>query len=284
MVQTSGAGHISTILNNRFYEGKAVYHRGRPDERVVDGAHDVPEEIRELWLRCQDVRRERSKPGHRAPRRKQQVYPLSGVLVCDGCGQPFHGISSHNKGRIIPRMTHSWRRCDMRPQSVSAPSVEREFAQQVLASVNLDEGWREAVLRAIAAESPEPDHSLEVRRIDAALANLRKQHLWGAVDDEAFKADLEALQRQRRALENTPSGVAAPNMDSAARKLRDLPALWAHPGVTLEQRRDLVRKVFEEVRLREGKLVGVKPQPQYTPLFAYSLWRQQQVVGGKRSA
>ena len=39
---------ISTILNNRFYEGVVVYHRGQSDEAVITGAHEVPEEIREL--------------------------------------------------------------------------------------------------------------------------------------------------------------------------------------------------------------------------------------------
>lgn len=33
---------ISTVLNNRFYDGKAVYHRGRADEEVRDGVHQIP--------------------------------------------------------------------------------------------------------------------------------------------------------------------------------------------------------------------------------------------------
>ncbi len=40
---------ISTVLNNRFYEGKAVYHRRRLDEEVYEGAHEVPEEVTSLW-------------------------------------------------------------------------------------------------------------------------------------------------------------------------------------------------------------------------------------------
>ena len=125
----------------------------------------------------------------------------------------------------------------------------------------------------LASEQGEP--------MPPATADL---YTWLSELHRAFKADFEALQRQRRALEHRPSAVAAPNMDRAAQKLRNLPALWAHPGVTPEQRRDLARNVFEEVRLREGKLVGVKPKPQYTPRFAYSLWSQQRVAGGKRSA
>ncbi len=30
-----------TTLNNRFYEGKVVYHRGRSDEAVIQGAHHL---------------------------------------------------------------------------------------------------------------------------------------------------------------------------------------------------------------------------------------------------
>ena len=169
---------ISTLLNNRFYEGKVVYHQGRPDEQVIDGVHQVPEEVRELWLRCQKVRRERNQPGQPSPKaRAQRIYPLTGVLVCDGCGLPFHGIGSHSRGLISPRMAHSWHRGAMRPQSVAAPRIEEEFAQRVLGCVTLDDGWRQAVLRALAKKGPQPDHSLEIGRIDGALANLRKQHL-----------------------------------------------------------------------------------------------------------
>ena len=275
---------ISTLLNNRFYDGKVVYHRGQPDEQVIDGVHEVPEEVRELWLQCQEVRRERSQPGQPSPRtREQRIYPLTGVLVCDGCGQPFHGIGSHSRGHISPRMAHSWHRCNLRPQSVPANRVEEEFAQRVLGCVTLDDGWRQAVLRALAKEGPQPDHSLEIGRIDGALANLRKQHLWGAVSDKEFQAEYQSLKRQRSALEPRSSSPDAPDLERAAQLLRDLPTLWQHPGVTPEQRRELVREVFHEIRLREGQLSAVEPRPQYAPLFAYCLWREHQVVGGKCS-
>lgn len=86
-------------------------------------------------------------------------------------------------------MMHSWHRCDIRPQFVPAPHVEQEFAERVLGYVNLDEGWRDAVNQAISKEGPEPDHQLEIKRIDAALANLRKQHIWNVIGDQQFKAE-----------------------------------------------------------------------------------------------
>ena len=74
-----------------------------------------------------------------------------------------------------------------------------------------------------------------------------------------------------------------PNLDRAAELLQNLPALWEHPGVTQDQRRELAREVFDEIRIRDGKLEAVKPQPKYVPLFAYNLWKKNEYVGGDRS-
>ena len=275
---------ISNILNNRFYQGEVVYHGGRSDEEVFPGAHEIPEEIKELWFRCQEVRIQRNAPGQSSPpSRRQRVYPLTGPLVCDGCGRPFHGIGNHNRRSISLRMVHSWHRCDLRPQSVSAPGIEQEFSERVLCCLKIDEGWQAAILGAMSKEGPEPDHTPEIRRIEAASANLRKQHLWNVIGDNEFKANYQELQRQKRALAPKPPVRSTPNLNRAAELLQDLPALWKHPGVTQVQRRDLAREVFDEIRLRDGNLVAVKPRAQYAPLFAYSLWNENSDVGGEHS-
>lgn len=62
-----------------------------------------------------------------------------------------------------------------------------------------------------------------------------------------------------------------PDLDRAAELLRDLPALWQHPGVSAKQRRDMAREVFQEIRLREGRMVAVTPNPNYAALLVYSL-------------
>ncbi|MDO8637834.1 MAG: hypothetical protein Q7R34_16640 [Dehalococcoidia bacterium] len=179
-------------------------------------------------------------------------------------------------------MFHSWHRCDMRPLSVSAPLVEGEFAGRVLSQIKLDDGWREAVIRAMTNEGPRPDYSLEVKRVENAMANLRKQHLWGVITDEEFRREYVSLERQKKGIEAARAPLMTPNLDRVAQLLSNMPALWQHPGVTPEQRRELAREVFEEVRLRDGKLAAVKPRPEYTPLFAYSIWRYN-VVGGNQS-
>ena len=116
------------------------------------------------------------------------------------------------------------------------------------------------------------------------MANLRKQHVWNVLNDQGFKSQYQTHQRQRRALEPRSSERSTPNLDRAAELLRDLPVLWEHPGVTQGQRRELARQVFDEIRLRNGKIVAVKPRPEYVPLFAYSIWKENQYVGDKCSA
>ncbi|MFQ5874197.1 MAG: recombinase family protein [Dehalococcoidia bacterium] len=277
-------GSIAMVLHNPFYSGKFRYHMGREDEELRDGVHPVPEEVRRLWEKCREVSREKRLEGTPSPpSRQHKVYPLTGVLVCDGCGRPYHGVTlTSRKATRTPRMFHSWHYCGMTPKSVKASLAEDVFATKVLSYVQMDDGWRNAVLKALAREGPEPDHTIEIKRIEAAMANLRKQHLWGVITDEEFKGEYQSLGWQRKALSTPKASAITPNLDRAAALLRDLPALWQHPGVTQEQRRDLAREVFEELRLREGHLVAVKPRPQYAPLFAYSLWRQR-VLGGDSS-
>ena len=167
------------------------------------------------------------------------------------------------------------------PLCLGVAKVEQEFADQVLAYVQLDGDWCQTVLKALANQGPQPDHCLDVKRIEAALANLRKQHLWGAIDDKTFKAEHLVVKRQVKSIQPSSPQPMMPNLDRASRLLQDLPALWNHPGVTPTQQRGLALEVFQEVRLREGRLVAVRPR--YAPLFAYALWCQH-VADGARSS
>ena len=47
---------VRDVLSNRFYEGKVVYHQGLADEVVVDGTHEVFQAVRDLWIKCQEIK------------------------------------------------------------------------------------------------------------------------------------------------------------------------------------------------------------------------------------
>ena len=264
-------GGVEHVLGNRFYEGKAVYHPGQVDEEVRQGEHRVPEEVKVLWVRCQDVKRERSRPGQFGPRGKSRIYPLTGIMICDHCEKPYHGEAVHGRRRVYRRMYHYGRRCEVSPRSVNADRFENEFGRSVLSHLSLDESWREAILKAVSAEGLQPDNTSELKRVDVVLTNLRKQHLWGAVSDAEFQSEFKVLEQQRRSLSSQKRSIDGPDLDRAAQLLKDLPALWSHPGVEGAQRKELAHEIFEQVRVRGSRLVAVTPRDRFAPLFAHAV-------------
>jgi hypothetical protein len=95
-------GSVEQVLENKFYEGKIVYHPGKSDEEVRDGKQEVPEEIKELWKQCQEVKFRRNKQPDGRPRLPRRAYPFSKVALCDVCNRNYVGQPSHRKsGRVI---------------------------------------------------------------------------------------------------------------------------------------------------------------------------------------
>jgi hypothetical protein len=67
---------VKDVLRNRFYEGKVIFHQGLPDERIVDGSHEVSMEVRELWQHCQIIKKERQIHTRGQPRSPARHYPF----------------------------------------------------------------------------------------------------------------------------------------------------------------------------------------------------------------
>lgn len=136
---------IRDVLDNRFYESKVVYHQGLPDEVVVDGIHDVPQEVKELWRKCQEakVRRRNTASGH--PRGQARHFPFSRVLTCQRCGNPYYGEAVRNGEKEDLRLSHerrgSGRYCNARPRSRSVSALMDQMANRVMPYMKL-ESWQ----------------------------------------------------------------------------------------------------------------------------------------------
>ena len=75
-------GAVKSVVDNPFYSGKVYFHRGKPDEQIVDGIHEVSDEIKELWLKCQEVRSQRRVSARPELRREHRSYSFSKILNC----------------------------------------------------------------------------------------------------------------------------------------------------------------------------------------------------------
>jgi DNA invertase Pin-like site-specific DNA recombinase len=263
---------VRDIMANRFYEGKVVYHEGQADELIVSGLHDVPEEIKELWARCQVVKRTRalSTAGH--PVVFEHIYPFSRVLKCHHCGSPYHGEAVYYHGITDLRMTHERRtvgkHCEIRPRSRSVALLSHEFDERVVSCIHLNNGWKNIIVKSLIDEQQPENTQQTIDKVTKAMENLRKQHLWGDISDSDYRRDRAVLEHQIKELNYDCIPRQLPNIERAAHFLDNLPELWSHPGVTEKQRGSLVQEMFTEIGIEGTKLVSIKPKPTYAPLFA----------------
>ena len=112
------------------------------------------------------------------------------------------------------------------------------------------------------------------RRLQRALENLRKQHKWGDISDEEYRAERSVLVRQLKLLDDAVKPRQLPNLERAAEFLQDLPSLWLHARVTHEEREALVRQVFRRITIDGKEFVDIEPKPEYAPFFATMLTAQ----------
>ncbi len=262
-------GHtVKDVLSNRFYEGKVVFHGGQRDEEVLEGAHEVPLEVKELWLRCQEVKRERrgTTAGRKAEPKRN--YPFSRVLTCDQCGNPYHGEAVMKNGTIDLRMTHERRGpgrfCTVRPRSASTDFLVSQFGDAAIDHLSLASGWQEQIMHALMKESVSPESEERSVAVERALENLRKQHLWGHVSDDEYRREHTGLERQLKSVQPRPT-IQLPNLERAAQLLNNLRTLWLHPGVSNEQRQSLIKGVFNRITIKGRAFVSIEPKPVYAP-------------------
>ncbi len=269
---------IRDVLGNHFYEGKVVYHEGLADEVVVDGNHEVPREVKILWLKCQEIKslRRNTTVGH--PRGPARHFPFSRVLFCDRCGNPYYGEAIPRAGQVELRLSHErrgpGRHCHPRPRSCSVHALVDQMGDRVMPYVNLDPTWRTRIISALKGSQPQEQDQGTVDRLQRALENLRKQHLWGDLSDEEYRRARESLERQLKLVAQPAQPPQLPNLERAAKLLEDMPALWLHPGVADEQREALIREVFRRITIDGKQFVNIEPQPTYVPIFAVMLTGQ----------
>ncbi len=195
---------IRDVLANRFYEGKVVYHRGQPDEALIDGVHKVPEEVKDLWLKCQEIKelRRNTTAGH--PRGPAVYFPLSRVLACFHCGSPYYGEAVRKFDKVDLRLSHERRaadrRCNNKPRSQSVSALVNQMGERVIPNLNLGSTWKTRVLAALKPEEPLQQNQGQPERLQRALENLRKQHQWGDLSDDAYRREREPLDRQLKLL------------------------------------------------------------------------------------
>ena len=255
---------IRDVLRNRVYVGEVVWHPGTPEENWRPGRHE-PIVPRELFDQVQAVRRARTRAGGR--RSPARSYLLSRRLVCQRCGAAYAGDTGGKRNHRRYRHARD-ARCEAPRRSFASQCVEGQMADFLAAT--LPDEWQSQVLRLIAAPQVEDDGTEQrVASLERAIEQLRKQHTWGDIGDGMYRAERRRLERELSDLQSqgrAPIEIHA--VQESAKMLKDIGALWDHPGVSDESRTAFIQEVFESIQLDENGIRAVLPAEMYRPLFA----------------
>ena len=258
-------GSVEEVLRNRVYTGVTVWQPGTPDEESRPGSHE-PIITLDEWKAIERIRAWRTTRRGRRP--VGRVYPLSGPARCFDCGASFAGDTGGRRGKR--RLRHAVSVSCANRRSFAAEEVESQMAQLLTNRFGLPQDWQGVYLRA-AARTPETDSTdgeAERRRLERARENLGNLFVWGDIGEAQYRRQREEIDRQIAAVAPTKTPVILTDARRAARLLQDIGALWSHPGVAPERRKELIDEVFEEIQLDRHGIRAVLPRTEYRPLVA----------------
>ncbi|MGH2466539.1 MAG: recombinase family protein, partial [Candidatus Limnocylindrales bacterium] len=180
---------LAEILTNPLYAGRAIRHKGRPDEEERRASFPAPVDPA-VFERVQAIRAER-RTSHTAgggahPRRS---YPLVRLLRCATCGSRYHG----DAGNGTRRVRHSRRPACSRSATYRAERQEAQVVER-LNTIRFSEADLRQILAAMgrvrpAAPEPEP--------VDPAVmrSDLQRRLANGEMGINAFSREWRRLER-----------------------------------------------------------------------------------------
>ncbi len=185
---------LTEILTNPLYAGRAIRHKGRPDQEEQPARFEAPIDPA-LFERVQAIRAQR-RTSHTAGggSHGRRSYPLVRLMRCLGCGSGYHG----DAGNGYRRIRHS-----RRPACGPSATYRAERYEEQLARSFEDLSLRGGRPRAgacsdascprAARRAPDPD------ALATARADLQAQLAAGSIGIEAFSRAWRRLERPQPA-------------------------------------------------------------------------------------
>ncbi len=263
---------LAEILTNPLYAGRAIRHKGRPDEEERPTSFPAPVDPT-LFARVQELRaqrRTRHGGGSGFPRRS---YPLVRLLHCAECDSPYHGDANAGRRRVRhTRRPHCGRFASFRPELVEE-QVARLMDGLHLTDEDLDQVYR-AMRRGTAAPvAPDPE------LLRAGRADLQRRLIDGEIGLPVFNRDWRALDRP------VALAGAAPDEERLRRArdvLADFGSLWRDVAVPDVLREGAATEIFERLDVRGSELVAVRPRPNENAwLLGYAYREKLELVGAR---
>ena len=262
---------LSEILTNPLYAGRAIRHKGMPDQEERPARFAAPIDPG-LFERVQAIR-ERRRTAHTAGGGSyaRRPYPLVRLMRCVECGSGYHGDANGGKRRI----RHS-RRPACAPSATYAAEPYEEQLARVFDGVRLTDADIDQVLAAMRRVEPVVS-ATEPVDVDAAREELQRQLAAGELSIDAFS---RAWRRTDRPIQPAPALPDELRLRRARNRLAEFGVLWRNPAVPDRLRAEALHEIFARVDVQGSQLLAVHPQPNENAwLLGLAALRQEQHVG-----
>jgi DNA invertase Pin-like site-specific DNA recombinase len=262
---------LAEILTNPLYAGRAVRHKGKPDEEERPARFSAPIEP-SLFDRVQTIR-ERRRTSHSAGGGgyARRAYPLVRLMRCADCESGYHGDATNGRRRI----RHSRRPACGSSATYTAESYEAQVAR-LFDGLRVDESDIRQVLGAIrgaipALVAPDPES------MEAARTDLQRRLSTGSISLETFGREWRRLGRPNLAPAPMPDEL---RLRKARTLLADFSTLWRNAAVPERLREEALHEIFTRFDVRGPDLIAAHPQPNENAwLFGFAATRQRRDVG-----
>jgi hypothetical protein len=128
----------------------------------------------------------------------------------------------------------------------------------------IPEDYQQRILQAQQdLEKAYSDVDAQKERLERQLKRAKELYEWGDYSKAEYETRRNAILDQLRSL-IVPQRLAE-HLEKMARFLADVPAAWAE--ATPEQRNKLARCLFDQVWLKDKKVIAVKPVADLEPFF-----------------
>ena len=261
---------VEEILTNPLYAGRAIRHKGQPDEEERPANFDAPIDLA-LFERVQQMRAERRTRHGGGAGFARRPYPLVRLLRCAGCESRYRGDAVNGRRRLRhiqrPACTHSL--------THSAEVVEEQVAE-LIDRVRLGEEDIAAILAAMqrTQPAPAPHATSDAPETAAQRAELHERLEAGQISLEAFTRAWKRLQRPIP----LPRQPEEEQLRQARGYLEAFGALWRDPDVPGELREEAAREIFERLDLWGPQLVAVYPRAEHAWLLGMTAKKSEDLV------
>ncbi len=268
---------VRAMLNNPFYAGKVTYRgknarkRGKPRFSVAGQHESIISD--DLFERVQ-IARHRNYSGHRGRRvYDTAVYPASGILFCNECGNRLRGAKLRNVRQYFDDFRGKQRQCTQKCWT-NAENVEDQLGS-FFSTIELPPDWRKSVLERLDAIDPGHIHK---ERETLELRRKRTQQLftWGDISETDYRQQVSKIKTEIAELRPPRHH----EVFTAGDLLADIGRIWGE--ATLKEKKSLLPLVIQQAEIESRCLVSVTPTPPFYAVMTAQLERY--VVRSRRDS